>query len=178
MTASKTAMLHVAALDNSETRWALTHAKPRGFKSFLAIEEYGWSAHIKVDFDHDKNPPRHRSFKIFRDYVLASGVDNLPWVNKPSEFKIAQLFAYTTRKGSHLRLWFNFRPSDNAILTMQSMLGDDAKRQEFNAARVARGAVGWDVLWTKKAINGRITSEEVYSEELTLKFKRWLKVNI
>jgi hypothetical protein len=133
----------------------------RAYKSWLAIEMEGGTADIKVDYDVAVNRPRMRDFRR---------------ATKEYDLQFTLIRGYTTRKGVHLRAWLEKSRdmSDVELLRLQAMLGDDPRRQAFNASRVQRGVKGWNVLWTMKIRNGEVVGREVYSEEWTEKFTRWL----
>src|SRR5258708_35691697 len=82
---------------------------------------------------------------------------------------------YRTRRGHHLRVFFRSslpRMPATTILAMQAALGDDARRQEMNAERVARNDPGWNVCWVKKYVNGKLIGEEKIDNKLTAKIRR------
>jgi hypothetical protein len=65
---------------------------------------------------------------------------------------------------------------DEITLDIQKNLSDDPRRQAFNAARVARGAKNWNVLWNVKIRNGVIVSRERRDPVWTDRFRKWLRI--
>jgi len=142
-----------------------------------AHEPFGptWDAHIKVDYDQNRNPFRISLVKKTCEYMKKRGLV----VNK--------VFVGKTRKGWHLRLWVkrsstpwvrkasSFLPFSiqwlpaETTLKLQEMLGDDPFRQKFNASRVRRKKSGYNVLFTHKYNNGKLIGKEVYNLEMTRK---------
>lgn len=144
---------------------------PGAFRSQYAVEEadddYRWRAHIKVD--HDRGNPfllgRLRQF-ITQLARMTGG--------RVTRADVVDARVYRTRKGHHLRVWFRpERPRLPAevVLAMQAVLGDDPTRVKMNEGRVARGEVNWNVLWTKKYVNGLLVSHEELDEEKTDKVR-------
>jgi hypothetical protein len=142
------------------------------FKSWIAVEVYGSSADVKVDYD-ESNPPRKTRF--------------LRLMNSQGDLEFEDVFGYRTTKGVHLRAWFSTSTwgrlrnesalsFDDNVLVVQSQLGDDPRRQAFNAARVSRGVPNWNVLWNVKLRNGVVVSRERQDPIWTERFRRWLRV--
>lgn len=140
-----------------------------------SIVDDRWTAHIKVD--HDQNNPllmsRIRRFAIADISSLSNG--------KVKRSDVVDARVYRTKKGSHLRLFF--RPDlprlpAEVILAMQAALGDDPKRQEMNAERVAKNQPGYNVLWTQKYVNGVLIGEEKINNDLTAEVRRVFHVKL
>jgi hypothetical protein len=152
------------------------------FKSWLAIEVYGSSATIKVDYDLDVNKPLKKNFALafgkLNVMVYESKAYDQRGHNPVYGTPFDDAIGYRTKKGLHLRAW-TFRPTrmtDEAILAFQAALGDDPRRQAFNATRVAKGKTNWNVLWNVKLRNGVVVSRERQDPMWTDRFRRWLKV--
>jgi hypothetical protein len=130
------------------------------FKSFFCIEDKFSDATLKVDYDNGRNPFDIR--KVIR--VLKTIKD---------KFCIMELMVFKTGKGHHLRIWIARNDAKvigaKSILNLQSKLGDDPKRQKFNAARVRRREPYWNVLWRMKVRNGIVVSKEEFVSESSRK---------
>ena len=129
---------------------------PNSFTSKFYIEITGWDAHLKVDHD-GPNPFSLRRLRAARSALLRVG-------------PVKTITVYKTTKGHHIRIWFAplvKRLSAATALRLQALLGDDPKRQKFNARRVRRREVGWNILWNSKTRNGRVEMLERVDAELT-----------
>lgn len=138
------------------------------FKSWVAIEVYGSSAHVKVDYDRSKLTMSRNENWPTRDKFDA--------LNGKSSARFVDAVGYRTTKGLHLRAWTDGKLDDPVILWIQRLLGDDPRRQAFNAARVTKNLTNWNVLWNVKIRNGRVVSREVHDPVWTDRFRRWLRV--
>jgi hypothetical protein len=159
---------------------------PVAFRSILYIEkgppgDDRWVAHLKVDYDSKKNARSQSEpnpLRLSRIRKFASNIIHLSG-NRISRADVVDARVYRTRRGHHLRVFFRpdmRRLQAKTILAMHAALGDDARRQEMNAARVARNEPGWSVLWTKKYVNGVLVGEEKLDRELTAKVREIFRI--
>lgn len=155
---------------------------PVAFRSILSIEKCAagddrWAAHLKVDYDERKHPlsagaPNPISLRRIQRFACVDVVHLTG--GRLSRADVVDARVYRTRKGHHLRVWLRPdlpRPPAATILAMQAALGDDLRRQKMNEARVAKDEPNWNVLWTKKYVNGVLVGEEVLDAELTRKVR-------
>lgn len=167
--AKKTGLIHRSSREREslmDARSGRSSSLPGAYKSWYADEAApGWSAPIKVDYDFDKTKPKAKDVKAVAAFL------------KKHSMTASLVRAYTTRRGLHLRVWVDpDMLTDAQILSVQERLGDDPMRCVFNAARVERGEIAWNVLFCRKARNGKIISQEEYSREWTAKFMKWFGV--
>lgn len=133
------------------------HTANRAFKSRYYVEDRQSDADVKVDWDRGRNPIRTKHLKALRNYLDRRGV------------KVSFAFVYSTSKGWHLRAWTSRRLGAYETLRAQSSAGDDPMRQRFNARRVRRKEVGWNILWNAKYRNGQIIYREERDETWTVR---------
>ena len=165
----------------STRRTATSHpSAPVVFRSKLYIErcppgDDRWAAHLKVDYDSIDEETRHGNpIKMRRIAKFARRMRSFPG-STVSRDDVVDARVYATRRGHHLRVFL--RPNlprmpATTILAMQAALGDDERRQEMNAERVARDEPGWNVLWTRKYVNARLVGKEGIDEKLTAEVRR------
>lgn len=149
------------------------------FKSRFYRETRGWSATIKVDYDHPLTPIEARQIG-----------EKLGKLENEKPCRIERVRLFTTRKGHHLRVWAKYGNTDirraipelphgffaSEVLAIQESLGDDPKRSAFNKIRVERGEKNWNVLWNEKWINGRRIMREMFDEDMSTVLARGLDV--
>lgn len=163
---------------------------PVAFRSILSIEKCRagdddrWSAHLKVDYDERKHPlsagaPNPISLRRIRRFACVDLVHLTG--GGVTRADVVDARVYRTRKGHHLRVFF--RPDlprlpAATILAMQAALGDDPRRQRMNEARVAKDQPNWNVLWTKKFVNGVLVGEEVLDADLTARARQAFALDV
>lgn len=148
---------------------------PHSFKSRYYVEKEHWNAHVKVDYDSDRNPPNLEDWR-----------KTAAWLKRQATH-VDRVSVFRTAKGFHLRMWLVRRVCPYGvrvttvsdvdskpwtILRIQKMLGDDPMRQRFNERRVRRKEDGWNVLWNEKWRNGRLLYRETEDTVLTREAER------
>lgn len=134
------------------------------FKSRLYLEIDGWDAAVKIDHDGGNPFSIQRLRRLHGSILAAIG-------------PVRDVAVYRTAKGHHVRIWahpWTRVVTARAILRIQALLGDDPKRQKFNARRVRRREAGWNVLWNTKLRNGHVVMVETFDVELTVQARKVL----
>ena len=129
---------------------------------------------LKLDYDQT-NPQKTLS------------ADRLKFVAKLLRLEIKDIKAYRTANGIHIRIVLRSPVHPLIAVTIQSLMGSDYARETYNLIRVLNLTAKpeqysqtahetWNVLYYKKLVNKKVSSQEVFDPDLTEKLRRELNV--